>query len=253
MWQLIQELIAHPEIFVVLAFMAAIPVGLYMWFFLKNDPQPNRLVIKTFLFGCLSVVPIALMQYLFIQFDDYNVYDLIQNSVSNTFLMWTLYYMFVGITEEYAKHWVVHVADDHDRGFRRIVDGIELSIVAALGFSFVEHIFYFFSIYQQFGWDGLMGPYIVRSIITTLAHASFSGIYGYYYGKSHFTKSLWHREKIIFRGLISAMILHAIFNTLLEFNMVWPIIPMLMLELSFILYELKSKPNRYIHMTKDLD
>lgn len=250
---MLDSFLSNPSIIGLCALLASIPVAIYMWVFLKEDPEPKRLVIKTFIAGCCSVIPLLAMQYFFAQYADYDIYNLIKTNIKHVGLMWIVFYLFVGFTEEYLKHLVVVFSDDKDKAFRRVVDGIELSIVAALGFSFVEHIFYFVTIYNRGGWEELLVPFIFRSILTTLAHASFSGIYGYYYGRSHFMRSAWHRERSVLRGLISAMLLHGIFNTLLEFNMVWAITPLLFIESMFIFYELKLKKNQSIHQGRDED
>lgn len=248
---MLSQLFHNPTVLLMCALLAAIPVGVYMWVFLKEDPEPKRLIVKTFIFGCFSVLPIAIMQYIFSVYSQFDVYSLIKDNVKHIGLMWILMYLFVGATEEYFKHWVVVLADDTDKDFRTVDDGIELSIIAALGFAFIEHIVYFTMIYHRGGWEELLVPFIFRSILTTLAHAAFSGIYGYYYGKSHFMKSEWHREKTLLRGLLSAMILHGIFNTLLEFNMVYLIVPLLAGEVMFIMYELKQNQNKKIHQGQD--
>lgn len=247
----INSIQSHPKIILLCAGLAIIPAGMYMWYFLKKDPEPRKVVIKTFLYGCCSVIPLAILQYFMSEFPAYNVYDIIEKNVSNQYLIFLFTFMFVGLTEEYAKHWVVKVADDHEKAFRKIADGIELSIIAALGFAFIEHIVYFFGIYQQAGFEGLIIPFIFRSIFTTLAHASFSGIYGYYYGKSHFLKSRIKRDITIMRGLISAMVFHTIFNFVLEINMVYLIVPLLALELYFIVYELRQNRNMEILMGEE--
>jgi RsiW-degrading membrane proteinase PrsW (M82 family) len=235
-----------PEVIGLSAVMAFIPVIIYMWYFLKKESEPRKIVIKTFIYGCFSVVPLMFIQYIMTQEAQYNVYDLIKENIPNIYLIHLATFMFVGLTEEYAKHWVVKVADDKDKSFRRIADGIELSIIAALGFAFIEHIVYFVQIYTQEGFSGLIVPFIFRSIFTTLAHVCFSGIYGYYYGRSHFLKSKVKKDLMVTRGLISAMVLHAIFNFVLEINLTFLIIPLLVSELGFILYEFKQSRNTEI-------
>lgn len=230
--------------------LAAIPIAFYLWFFLKKDREPRHVIIKTFFFGCFSVIPLSLMQYFFANNPSFNVYDLIHSSISNTVLMWGIMYLFVGATEEFAKHLVVRIVDHKDRAFHRIVDGIEMSLIAALGFSFIEHIVYFIAIYHRGGWHELIVPFIFRSTLTTLAHATFSAIYGYYYGKSRFEPDLLKKNRIVTTGLVCAMILHGIFNTLLEFNIAWGIIPLLVLQLVFILNELRKEGNRFMKKWK---
>ena len=248
MWS---QIFADPGVLGICAVLASMPIIAYMWFFLKKDPEPKKLVIRMFMLGCFSVIPLGLMQYLFSVYTDFDVYSLIRAHIPHTGLMWITMYLFIGFTEEYLKHLAVVIGVGTSRKFRRVVDGIEFSIIAALGFSFIEHIVYLISIYNRGGWDGLIVPFIFRSILTTLAHACFSGIYGYYYGKAHFMKSGLDRNKTVARGLISAMLLHGAFNTFLEYNIVWAIVPLLMVELSFILYELKLKRNKLVHQGRD--
>jgi len=245
---ILKMLLSNPKAVMLCTVLAMIPAAVYMWYFLKKDPEPKRVVIKTFVFGCLSVIPLAIIQYFMTTHPEFDVYDLISSNFSNLYYIHIATFMFVGLTEEYAKHWVVKVADDKDKSFRKISDGIELSIIAALGFAFIEHIVYFVGIYSSEGFESLIIPFVFRSIFTTLAHCTFSGIYGYYYGKSHFLKSRIKRDLTVIRGLISAMVLHAIFNFVLEINLVIMIVPLLMLELAFILYELKQKRNSEILM-----
>ncbi len=236
----------NPGVAFLCVLLAAIPIGFYLWFFLKKDREPRRVVIKTFAIGCFSVVPLSLMQYFFANNPSFNIYDMIHNNVSSAVLMWGLMYLFIGATEEYAKHLVVRIIDHKDRAFHRIVDGIEMSLIAALGFSFIEHIVYFIAIYNRGGWSELLVPFIFRATLTTLAHATFSAIYGYYYGRSRFQKDFVTKQRTVFQGLLIAMVLHGIFNTLLEFNIAWGIIPLLVLQLVFILNQLKKEGNKFM-------
>jgi len=243
---MLELLLRSPKILMICGVLAMIPIFVYMWYFLRQDPEPRRLVLKTFLYGCLSVVPLALLQVFMTNFEEWNIHQIIDSNISNRYLIYICTFIFVGVTEEYAKHWVVKVADDKEKKFRTIADGIELSIIAALGFAFIEHIVYFVSIYYNDGFEGLIVPFIFRSIFTTFAHISFSGIYGYYYGKSHFLKNAAKRNLMVLRGLLSAMILHAIYNFVLEINYTFLIVPLLAIEFWFIAHEFKKKENREI-------
>ncbi|MBU2524090.1 PrsW family intramembrane metalloprotease [Patescibacteria group bacterium] len=160
-------------------------------------------------------------------------------------------FMIIGVIEEYSKNLVVRIVD---RGsFKSVDDAIIYSIIAALGFSFVENILYFFYIWQNQSIESLFIPFVFRSIFSTFAHVFFSGIYGYYYGVAYFSKPFWREEiqanrgkfvsflhKILglksqeifeqtkrAQGLLIAVSLHAVFNVFLEMNWTFLIVPFL--------------------------
>lgn len=100
--------------------------------------------------------------------------------------------VFIGISamafiEEYAKHWIVKEVDWNKKDFNRIIDGVEFSVAAALGFAFVENIVYFYLIKDAFPASNFpILALMLRATISTTAHVLFSGIFGYYYGKAKF-------------------------------------------------------------------
>lgn len=55
------------------------------------------------------------------------------------------------------------------------------------------------------------------------------------------------KEELIAEGLIVAVILHALYNSLLHFNLAWLIAPVVMLEFGLIMYELHLEKNLYVY------
>ena len=174
-------------------------------------------------------------------------------------------FLLVGMIEEYAKHLAV---DATDKGrLKNIDDAIELSIVAALGFAFVENIMYFFYIWQYQGIDTLYISFIFRSIFSTFAHILFSGIYGYYYGLAYFAEPIYQQEikqkrgrlrkllhkvlnfdggalfaqEKVTQGLFYAVVLHALFNVMLEMNFTFFMVPFLVFGYAILTYLLALK------------
>jgi RsiW-degrading membrane proteinase PrsW (M82 family) len=94
--------------------------------------------------------------------------------------------LLIAVIEEYSKSLIVREVDWNHKEFSRIVDGIEFSVACGLGFAFAENIIYFWDIYHMvFGiTTELMWAIVFRSTLSMLAHAVFSGIFGYYYGKA---------------------------------------------------------------------
>jgi len=152
------------------------------------------------------------------------------------------FFVIVGALEEFIKHLVTRFSDEFK--LKSVADAIQFSIIVALGFAFVENILYFLDIFSGsvHGINELAIYVLLRSTVSVTAHVSFSAIMGYYYGMAHFASSVYQEERrkkkhriiqlfhsvfhlkssTIFKeekmleGMLLAMIIHAIFNMLLE-------------------------------------
>ncbi|MEK9159984.1 MAG: PrsW family glutamic-type intramembrane protease [Patescibacteria group bacterium] len=256
--------------------LACIPAIIWGFLFYKKDPVYRPKAKQTFLMGMAAVVPILLYKWSWNYFPQINVFNYTNNFQMDVFdftpylylpVGTLLAFMFVGVIEEYMKHLVVRRTD---RGFfRNIDDAIEFSIIAALGFAFVENILYFYYIWTYQGLEIFMVSFVFRSVFSTFAHILFSGIFGYYYGIAYFAEPIWSeeqrqgrhkiydffhkimhfksnrvfaREKIT-EGLLLAVLLHGAFNILLEMNLTFFMIPFLVFGYSFLDYLFKRKEN----------
>lgn len=260
--------------------LAGLPVGVWGYIFYKKSPFSKYLTAITFLTGGLSVFPILLYKYSWNYFPWMNAfryaerlsgYHIAISDVLIVPLSVLATFMIVGVIEEWMKHYTVRVVDD--KCLRSIDDAIVLSIIAALGFAFVENILYFFDIWLTHGAGDLVLPFIFRSLFSTFAHVMFSGIFGYFYGVGHFaserlqteirvsrrthvrffhrifgffTSDLFYKEKIL-EGLILASVLHAVFNVALELNLAYVLVPFLSVGYLILDYLLKQKQNHEVH------
>lgn len=154
----------------------------------------------------------------------------------------------LAILEEYSKHLITRLFGDHK--IKSVANAIELSIIVALSFAFLENIIYF----TQAHTSSLKGVIIGRSIISMFGHIIFSAIFGYYYGISKFAKNVLHVTEVekkalsfpkwiyrifhfktantykaqkIFEGLVLATLVHFCFNIFLEYNLFIGVIPIL--------------------------
>lgn len=265
-----------PVIIALTTLMAAIPATIWGVIFYKKDPVDKPRTALTFLAGILSVLPMLAYKWSWDHIPAANIFNYtnqfqadILNLLPHMYLPLgtILAFMFVGVVEEYLKHIVVVKAD---RGFfRNIDDAIEFSIIAALGFAFIENILYFYYIWQFQGTEVLLVSFVFRGIFSTFAHILFSGIYGYFYGLAYFADPIWaeeqrkDRHKLIkafhkiahFRssriyaneklmeGLLAAVILHAGFNILLELGLTSFMVPFLLFGYGLLDYLFKKKEN----------
>ncbi len=260
--------------------LAAVPVAVWGYIFYQKRPEDRYLTAITFLTGGLAVFPILLYKYswrffpwmnAFAYTEKFDKFEISLGALATVPLSVVMTFMIVGVIEEWMKHIVVRFTDD-DR-LCSIDDAISFSIIAALGFSFVENILYFYDIWLHQGMNNLVLPFVFRSLFSTFAHVMFSGIFGYFYGVARFaspilkemqqskrssvvkmfhrmfkfkTAAMFHREKIL-EGLVVATVLHAIFNIALELNLAFVIVPFLSGGYFILDWLLKQKENHKVY------
>jgi len=156
------------------------------------------------------------------------------------------FFVIVGMLEEFVKHLVLRFSDEEK--IKSVDDALSFAIIIALGFAFVENIVYFhnFSKVSDSNIQQLSIFFVLRSTVSVMAHVCFSAILGYFYGIARFSKEiyqqevlehrhpviqilhkilhlkgsvLFHEEKML-EGMLLAMFVHAVFNSLLEFGQV---------------------------------
>ncbi len=193
--------------FIVLLLVSLVPGILWVWFFYRKDraePEPKPLVMKAFLYGAISVLPAAFIEAPFRQFITGRAPDLLTLLVISVLV--------VGLVEETSKFVAMHVAAFNSHEFNEVMDGVVYGVAAGLGFAAVENLFYS----ARFGIA--IGAF--RAFITDLAHASFSGIAGYYLGRAKFDRG--HAAALIARGMITAILLHGLYDFLIIAGLVPP-------------------------------
>jgi RsiW-degrading membrane proteinase PrsW (M82 family) len=170
------------------------PGLIWLWFFYRQDrrPEPSHLIGKTFLWGTIFVLPAAAVE---------SLYGKLISQPPNLVVLFLISVLGVGLVEEAAKLGALWAGAGRRAEFDEPVDGIIYAITAALGFAALENMLYG----VRFG----TGVIPARALITLLAHASFSGIAGFWLSRARFEKSsLWP-------GLALASLLHGSYNFLL--------------------------------------
>ena len=183
------------------------------------------------------------------------------------------FFVIVGMLEEFIKHLVLRFADDEK--ILSVDDALEYSIIVALGFVFVENILYLDKVLSGDPSTFILSVFILlRSTISVIAHVCFSAVFGYFYGIARFSKefyreeqknnqhpfihrlhqvfhlreeTIFHEEKML-EGMLLAMILHAVFNSLLEYEKITIIIP---LSFMFLIYVLTLFHRKQIHIQQN--
>jgi RsiW-degrading membrane proteinase PrsW (M82 family) len=170
-----------------------------MYFRLKDryEPEPASVVSRAFILGAVMVFPAGLIEAPFRP---------ILVSPPNLVVLALTVIVGVGLVEEYLKYWVVRKYIYPHPEFNEPVDGIIYTVSAGLGFAAFENVLYAASYGLTVG--------IVRAVLTSIVHASFSGIVGYSLGVAKFSPPEQARGMVA-RGIMAAAILHGLYDFLL--------------------------------------
>jgi protease PrsW len=97
------------------------------------------------------------------------------------------------------------------REFNGVVDGIVYGGVVALGFAYVEDIFYLAQNYQLLGQEGLVATFVLRCLVTPFAHPMFTICTGIGLGLIAHRRT-WSRAWVPLLGYAVAVAGHALWN-----------------------------------------
>ncbi len=153
---------------------AVVPSLLLLWYFYKRDlnPEPRRVLIKTFLLGILIVLPVSLITL---------PLGLSGIHPGNPLLA-GLYFAFLcaAVPEEFFKFLVVTRYSARNPAFDEPMDGVVYGATASLGFATLENIVYVLN----GGWTVA----VMRALTSVPCHACLGDILGYYVGQARFNR-----------------------------------------------------------------
>ena len=176
----------------------AIIVGIYLSD--RYDREPIGLLILTYIFGALSVIPAIIIEELFLKL---NIFSGIYSAFYTAFIV-------AGFTEEYVKRLVVLKLPYKTKHFNEKLDGIVYSVFSTMGFATVENIVYVVYRYTNNPYIGLY-----RGIFSVPAHGVFGITMGYYLSLAKFDTDKKRAKRNLRRSLYMPMILHGIFDFIL--------------------------------------
>lgn len=196
----------------ILAFIGGfLPAIIWLFFWLHEDsshPEPNKLLLKTFFYGMLSVPIVFLIQTLF------NVYILKNNHeqlLENPGLIAFLIVAVWALIEEYLKYVAARNGGLRGKSNDEPIDVPIYMITAALGFAAIENSLFLLSPILDGNLDLTLYTGNLRFIGATLVHVASSAIIGIFGAFSYFLNDKIKKIYLIV-GFAVATLLHAVFN-----------------------------------------
>ncbi|MDR7871519.1 MAG: PrsW family glutamic-type intramembrane protease [Tissierellaceae bacterium] len=166
----------------------------------KSDREPTKLLLLTFLFGALAVIPTIIVEEFLIRF---NVFSGTLQAAYNAFIV-------AAFTEEYFKRLVILKLPFRTSYFNEKLDGIVYGVFAHLGFAVVENIMYVVFTYTNNPFIGLY-----RGIFSVPAHGVFGVTMGYYLSLSRFDNDKKRKAANMRKSLIMPILFHGVFDFIL--------------------------------------
>lgn len=97
-------------------------------------------------------------------------------------------------------------------------DGIVYAGMVGLGFAMTENILYYASAAAQQGLVALVGTFVLRGIVSPLAHPLFTSMLGIALGYAALRRGKAARVAVPLIGLLAAMVLHGLWNAAASAN-----------------------------------
>ncbi len=149
--------------------------------------------MRDFIWGLLIVIPAGLLEAPF--------GDFLHPQTPLLLLLFGTIFI-VGFIEEGIKSLAVYKLHYQHPDFDEPVDGIIYGITVGLGFAAFENLFYTVLYGYQVG--------IARAVLTSLAHASFTGVFGFYLSRAQHEDN----KTLIWAGFLLVAFLHGIYDFL---------------------------------------
>jgi len=167
---------------IIATLMAVLPAVFWMVFFYKKDyrdPEPMSAIFQTFLAGMISAIPFLVLRV-----------GLTHAPQLNAFFTGLMAVVLFAALEEMSKLVAaIFVVSRHRMDFNQMIDGVVYAVTAAIGFAFVENLFYFIQFINS-GAQGLVTIFLFRSFGTMLAHILFSAVAGLIWAYAYFSKQI---------------------------------------------------------------
>ena len=180
---LVQPRVGDQALAVIGLLLAIIPAVVWLGFFYRQDrlePEPRTMVVGVYLLGLLVATAIA------IPLVD-RVFDVGSWLFESPLVHLAGGILVVGVIQEGVKYLTLRLSVYDSREFDERTDGIIYGTAVGLGFATALNVAF---VVESGGVD--LGTGAIRIVLTSLAHASFGGVIGYFLGRQKFERRpLW--------------------------------------------------------------
>jgi len=185
--------------------VSILPAFGWLAYFYKTDkyePEPKKLVLRTFLLGVFVAIALG---------TSYEGLPYPWGPSRYAAVLWA------PLIEETAKFLIVFWTVFSNKNFNEPIDGIVYASSAALGFAACENAFYVLSSWHSGSPEMGMFTLLGRSVFSVPGHALFSAFFGAALGYAKGMKGI-KPVLLVILGLVLSMVAHGLFNYLSMVN-----------------------------------
>lgn len=186
-----------------LFYAAIIPVIALGYYIYKKDThsEPLELLAKIFGMGCLTVIPVAILELILGSFFP-------TEGIKNALLLFVNTFVSVALVEEGFKWIVTKKYGYNSNSFDEIYDIIVYSVFASLGFACIENILYVFT--------GGLSVAFTRALLSIPGHTCFGVLMGFFLAKAKINYNSGN-NKLYNRNILLSLFIPMIGHTLYDF------------------------------------
>lgn len=172
----------------------------------RKEKKSQVVLLKFFLFGFLSLVPVTILYFLSYAFwGNFTVGGWLYSFIDEMFI--------TGPVEEFSKFIVFLLLSRKMKSIKEPVDGVLQAGTVALAFATAENFLYS----RAYG----LGILPSRTALSTSGHLFYAAIWGYIYGAIVYEsagRKLKSEYRAIFAAVLPAAILHGLYNFMLDLD-----------------------------------
>ena len=183
-----------------LAILPGVALLIYVYHLDKIEKEPFGLLLKLFIFGCIVVVPVAIVEVVLI-----NITAALISTNSILYLA-IENFLCVALIEEGFKYLALRLGSWKNKAFNYRFDGIVYAVCVSMGFAIVENILYVR--------DGGLSTAILRALMSVPGHCIFAVFMGYYYGLAKLQSKMGNPAKAgtLFKAILIPTLLHGAYD-----------------------------------------
>lgn len=127
------------------------------------------------------------------------------------------------------------------REIDQVIDSIKFGIAIGIGFAIVENALFLLAPLATHNYVEVATTFFLRFFFSTLAHAVYSGMAGYFLGLAKFEP--WKRRRHNAKAVLLPIATHGLFNTLLLVNLGFYALPLILIVFAWMLHWYGNQKN----------
>ncbi len=198
-------------------YLAFTPIIFWLWFSYYKKEQEKfspAFMVSLIALGALAVAPAGGLEYVAFKYlpqDLTSCYfttcDLLAGNVVRLFV---LSFALVALVEEGAKYVFLWLIVKRSGKFTRLIDGVRYGALFGMGFAGLENGIYLFQSFSNQDFNQLFTIFILRFLISSVGHAMYGSIMGYFLFKYKFG-TLKRRAQLV-KAFVIPLALHGLFD-----------------------------------------